>query len=369
MRLPSLALTASLVVASGLLGTSGTAAAQAACEAFQVYTPKHGSMSTLVRLSLPSGTGTELRKFGVELNALGYSPSQNLLYGVSRGSRVVTLDRSGNVVDRGKVYGIGWATAGAISGSTLYLRDGLRLLSLDVNPASPTYLKVVRTKWMSWLVTVDDWDFGPDALLYGVTSFGDVVSVNPVNGKVSYVGKHHALPFGTYGAVLMAPGRVLYAINNRSKGKSRLYRIPLAAPQNAVEVASYAPADTTDAAGCLTAPPVVEPPAPPPPVPPRPPVPPPTTTRPTPPRTTPPRTTPPPTTTTPPVRQVIQPPPPPPPVPPPTSKPRRSTPPPTAKPTAAPAKPDTEKKRRWALTTIVLIFGAGAAATLARRHR
>ncbi|ALG07991.1 DUF6923 family protein [Kibdelosporangium phytohabitans] len=368
MRLPRLALTASLLVTSGLIGVAtGTADAQGACEAFEVYTPKHGSASTLVKLSLPSGGGTELRKFGVELNAIGYSASQNLLYGMSSGSRVVTLDRGGNAVDRGKVHGVRNATAGAISGSTLYLRDGMQLVSLDVSPASPTYLKVVKTKWMSWLADVDDWDFGSDAQLYGVTTFGAVVSVNPVNGKVRTIGKPHGLPWGTYGAVLMAPGRVLYAINNREKGKSRLYRIPLAAPKTFTEVASYAPADTTDAAGCLTAPPVVDPPAPPPPVPPipQPPVPPPATSRPAPPRTTPPRTTTP--TTPPPINQVVQPPPPSP-APPPPSK-ARKTPPPTPKPVAARPKPDTEKKRRWAVTTIVLILGAGAAAGIAARHR
>ncbi|RSM59664.1 hypothetical protein DMH04_55590, partial [Kibdelosporangium aridum] len=256
MRLPSLALAASIVMASGLVGTAR--AADGECDAFEVYTPKHGSMSTLVRLSLPEGRGAELRKFSNELNAIGYSRSQNLLYGVSTRSHVVTLDRGGTAVDRGKVRGIGDATAGAISGSTLFLRDGLKLVSLDINPASPTYLQITRTKWLSWLAHVDDWDFGSDALLYGVTSVGMVVSVDPLTGKVRVVAKPSALPFGTYGAVLMAPGRILYAIVNRSHGKSRLYRIPLTGPKNTAEVASFAPADTTDAAGCLTPPPVVE---------------------------------------------------------------------------------------------------------------
>ncbi|CAM4021825.1 hypothetical protein KIPE111705_36750 [Kibdelosporangium persicum] len=322
MRLPSLALTVSFLVASGLVGSAH--AADGACEAFEVYTPKHGSMSTLVRLVLPAGSGTELRKFPSQLNAIGYSASQNLLYGVSTRSRVVTLDRGGTAVDRGKVHGIGDATAGAISGSTLFLRDGPKLVSLNIDPASPAYLKVTRTKWLSWLAAVDDWDFGSDAMLYGVTSHGLVVSVDPLSGKVRVLGRPHALPFGTYGAVLMAPGRILYAINNRSNGKSRLYRIPLNALRSASEVASFPPADSTDAAGCLTPPPVAEPPAPPPP-----PVPPPA---------------------------------------PPAYRPRKD-PPPSAKPVAALKKPDTEKKRRWAVVTLVLLLGASAAAATVARHR
>jgi hypothetical protein len=363
MRLTSLGLTASLVMATGLFGAFPVAAADGECDAFEVYTPKHGSSSTVVRLSLPDGTANEIRIFGNELNAIGYSASQNLLYGVSTRSQVVSIDRGGNAVVRGKVHGIGDATAGAVSGSTLYLRDGLKLVSLDIDPASPTYLQITRWKWLSWLADVDDFDFGPDALLYGVTSAGTVVSIDPVRGKVRVVAKPKALPHGTYGAVLMSPGRVLYAINNRSHGLSRLYRIPLNALQSAAEIAAFPAADVTDAAGCMPAPPIVEPPAPPSPPPPPPP---PATQRSVPPAPRPPA----PTTTTPPPPAIRAPGPLPPLPPAPTPKPKpKNSPPPSARPIAAPVPPDTDKKRRWALTTMVLILGAGAATATAVRRR
>ncbi|MBP2330899.1 hypothetical protein JOF56_011284 [Kibdelosporangium banguiense] len=367
MRLPSLGLTASLVMTTGLIGAVPSAAADGECDAFEVYTPKHGSSSTVVRLSLPDGGAGEIGQFGNELNAIGYAAGQNLLYGVSTRSQVVTIDRSGEAVVRGKVHGIGDATAGAVSGSTLYLRDGPKLMSLDIDPASPTYLQVTRWKWLSWLADVDDFDFGPDALLYGVTSAGMVVSIDPVRGKVRVVAKPKALPHGTYGAVLMSPGRILYAINNRSHGKSRLYRIALNDPQTATEVAAFPAADTTDAAGCLPAPRIEEPPAPPPsPQPPPPPPPPPPATQ----RPSPPAAPRPPAPTTTSVQPVVrQPAPVPPPIPPTsTNKPKKS-PPPSMRPVAAPVKPDTEKKRRWALTTMVLILGAGAAVAATVRNR
>jgi hypothetical protein len=366
-NLTGLGLTASLVMATGLIGAVPVAAADGECDAFEVYTPKHGSSSTVVRLSLPDGAASEIRKFGNELNAIGYSGSQNLLYGVSTRSQVVTIDRGGTAVVRGKVHGIGDATAGAVSGSTLYLRDGLKLVSLDINPGSPTYLQITRWKWLSWLADVDDFDFGSDALLYGVTSTGTVVSIDPVRGKVRVVSKPHVLPYGTYGAVLMSPGRVLYAINNRSRGMSRLYRIPLNAPQSAAEIAAFPAADVTDAAGCMTPPPIVEPPAPPSPPPVPPPPPPPASQRPVPPAPRPPAPT---TTTTPPPPAIRAPVPLPPlpPVPPAKPKPKKS-PPPSARPIAAPVPPDTEKKRRWALTTMVLLLGAGAATATAVRRR
>jgi hypothetical protein len=366
MRLTSLGLTASLVMATGLIGAVPVAAADGECDAFEVYTPKHGSSSTVVRLSLPGGTATEIRRFGNELNAIGYSSKQNLLYGVSTRSQVVTIDRGGNAVVRGKVHGVGDATAGAISGSTLYLRDGLKLVSLDIDPASPTYLQITRWKWLSWHADVDDFDFGSDALLYGVTSTGTVVSIDPVRGKVRVVAEPKALPHGTYGAVLMSPGRVLYAINNRSHGMSRLYRIPLDAPQSAAEIAAFPAADVTDAAGCMPAPRIVDPPVPPPTPPPPSPPPPSATQRPAPPAPRPPA----PTTTTTPPPPAIRAPGPLPPLPPPASTPKpKKSPPPSARPIAAPVPPDTDKKRRWALTTMVLLLGGGAATAAAARRR
>ncbi|MET0135844.1 MAG: hypothetical protein ABW215_19875 [Kibdelosporangium sp.] len=368
-KLPGITLAASLLAASGLVGSTPATAAEGACDAFAVYTPNQGSSSTVVGLALPGGAVSEIRKFGEEVNAIGYSPGQNLFYGVSTRSHVITVDRSGLPTDRGKVRGVGDATAGAVSGSTLYLRDGLRLLNLDIDPASPTYLKVVRTKWLSWLADVDDWDFGPDALLYGISSGGIIVSVDPVGGKVRMVARPHALPHGTYGAVLMAPGRILYTVVNRERGRSRLYRIPLAAPHTATEIATFEPKDTTDAAGCMPAPPVIEPPAPPPPAPPPSQAP---APAPAPPVAPPPVTRPVVVTTTPPPPQaiapapVVVPPPAPPGAPAPTSR-RKPVPGPI--PVATAATPDTAKKRRVALTTLLIVLGAGAAIGAAVRNR
>jgi hypothetical protein len=372
-KLPGIALSAALLLASGLTGSIPATAADGACDAFEVYTPLHDPSSTVAKLALPAGIAKEVHEFANELNAIGYSPSQNLLYGVSRQSHVVTISPGGAVVDRGKVHDVGDATAGAISGSTLFLRDGPRLLSLDVNPASPTYLKIVKVKWLSWIADVDDFDFGSDALLYGVTGIGAVVSIDPLRGTVRTVAKPKVLPRGTYGAILMAPGRILYAINNQVGSVSKLYRIPLAAPNTASEVASYPAADSTDAAGCLPAPQVVEPPAPPPPAQSSAPAPAPRSPgapAPVPPRIPVPIRTPVTTTSSSnPPPALVQQPVPPPLVPGPPKSIIRKPLPPSPRPVAAPVRSDTEKKRRWALTTLVLVLGAGAVAAATTRNR
>ncbi|GAB3877280.1 hypothetical protein GCM10029964_026130 [Kibdelosporangium lantanae] len=103
-RWPNVALVATLVMASGLAGSNDATAADGACDAFEVYTPKHGSSSTVVRLDLPTAHAVQLRTVTNELNGIGYAASQNLLYGISTNSHVVTIDPAGAVVDRGKVW-------------------------------------------------------------------------------------------------------------------------------------------------------------------------------------------------------------------------------------------------------------------------
>jgi hypothetical protein len=331
-----------------------TAAQDGGCETFQVYTRWHGNSSTVVRMTLPSGSSAPVGQIGYEVNAIGYAASQNLVYGVSGKSHVITISRAGVVTDRGKVTGLYDVTAGAALGTVLYLLDGLKLVLLDINPASPSYLKVLKTKWLSWQAhEVHDFDFGPDGQLYGVTG-GTIVTINPTSGAVRKVATPWGLPYhGTYGSVVLAPGRILYTINNEA---GRLYRIALDTPGSATQVTSVPVSEVSDASGCL-APPVVQPPPPPP-------APPPAPRPPAPAKTTPAPVT---TTTRSPAGAPV-------PVPPSAPPPETTTPPrnrthPTPKPMAQPVPPDTQKKRRWALTILVLIFGAGTAVAGIARSR
>ncbi|MGI5501683.1 DUF6923 family protein [Lentzea sp. CA-135723] len=311
------------------------------------------------------------------VNALGYSASLGRLVGLtSRGhywwknpSHVVLIDTKGVVNDLGPVEAQWFRTddvsAGAVVGTTFYVRDTARLHAIDIDPASPTYLRIVRTVVLDWpAMMLDDFAVNPvTGQLTGVSAAGwgpgEVVSFDPVSGRLLSRTEIPALPGkSTYGAVIIDAAGTIYAINNGYQGSSRLYRIT---GTTAVELSTGPQMGMIDAAGCLPnpMPPRVEPPAPRPEVP-------------VPPAPAPPVPAPAPA----PVPVVQQPPPPPPAVTtPPASVPPQPVPVRAARqrpepreelPVAAETTPMT-KSRKWAIVTVILVMlGAGTAAARAR---
>ena len=401
-RLAAAGLAAAGLVGGGVvvLGSgSGTAAPvpHPTCPVLRATAHGDHGLSTVYRVDLGTGAMTRLRLLDRRVDALGYHRGQRLVYGLS-GGRLVSLSLSGELSDRAAVRGhegLREASAGAVIGDSLVVRDGRHLRSVSINPADPRFGSVVRSVrlWPAELArTVDDFDVN-GGLLYGVTThvpyYGKVVRIDPTTGHVSHV-DGPKLPGGrSYGSAAFGPDGALFAASNRTADhdwfqhdkplRSLLVRValtPTAVPQ---EIAAWPVATHSDMTGCLASPPI--PPTsptttPPPPSPP-------TTTQPTSPPTTTTTTTPPPAPVAPP--PVIPPaaqPPPPAPVPPepapPVVVPPRVQPPPPApmvkqskrvSGAATPAISPTEKKRRWGITTLVLIMGAGAAAGAAHRNR
>jgi hypothetical protein len=213
------------------------------------------------------------------------------VYGVADGTRggrffhgahAVRIDAKGAVTDLGVIGRAGaqhplWslvtgATAGAIAGTRWYLRQDSDLYTVDLNPKSANYLRVVhRTalRPVSLAVGVDDFAYDPaDGLLYGVaaTSHGDgsVVRLDPSTGKVTVVPGLRFPRGGAYGSVVLGPGAI-YATANRDGHRSVTYRLPRDGSGPAVEVSTGPPLVSGDAAGCYTE---AAPPPPPPPPPP-----------------------------------------------------------------------------------------------------
>jgi hypothetical protein len=341
------------------------------CEAVLIRTGEHGGGTTLTRVDLPGGAETALPRAAYEMNALGYSSSQDLLYAIGNHGHVVRVTRSGAITDLGYPHGVprddlALATAGAVVGGSLVVRLDDRLFTVDVTPSSKTYLSVTRVVRMRPEADgLDDFAVDPvDGLLYGVNSTHGpptVVSVDPGSGAVRTVATPAGLPHGSsYGAAVIDSSRTLYVLDNNDGQRSRLFAVPRGGA--AKELTSGAPVGSSDAAGCLGQP------APPPPPPPPPP---PTTTTTTPPppaRVAPPAPPPPPPSPTP--APVVVPPPPVPqrPVVAPTTTKKGS--PPVVTPVAQAADhQERDKERRWALTTVILLVGGGAATHAASRAR
>jgi hypothetical protein len=363
----------SLLVLSAPFTSAVAHAAPPSCDAFQVRSLHRGALSTFAKVDVSSGGVTEVARLDYAVNALGYSSALGRLVGLtSKGhhwwknpSHVVLIDTRGVVSDLGPVDAYWFRTddvsAGAVVGTTFYVRDNARLHAIDIDPQSPSYLKIVRTVVLDWpALALDDFTADPvSGKLTGVSAAGwgpgEVVSFDPASGRVLSRTEVAGLPGkSTYGAVVIDSAGTVYAINNGHKGRSRVYRITGTA---AVELSSGQEMGTIDAAGCLPTPmpPRIEPPAPRPEVPP----PPPPAPKPAPVPAPAPVVPPPPVTTasTPPSV---------PPQPVPERAARQKPQPRKDLPLDAETTPLT-KSRKWAMVTIILVMlGAGAAAARAR---
>lgn len=414
MRWFSVAFVAVLVALTA--GTPRASAAGASCTVLRVRQGGTGSWVDTVRY--PDASFTTLARIPYRLNALGYSRAQDLVYGMTGGGDVVTLDRDGHAVKLGPLAGqrhlIG-ATSGAIVGNTWYVKGTSLLYAIDVTPGVLALRRAVPLRPWPAAAQVDDFDYdSADGLLYGVAAAvldgGVVVAFDPRSGQ-SWAASGLRLPAAAaYGSVVRAPDGSLYVTGNSVRGgPNREYRVVLSGNVViAVTELGISPRSTNnDAAGCLG--PVTPPTTPPPPptttTPPTTPPPPTTTTLSLPPPTTPPPPTPttppsatppppplPPTTTTrpppppppavrpAPVAVVVAPRPAPPPPPPPVRSVQRP-PPPTPSPPKPPSRKrppvtqpketddptantlnETKKKRDWAVAALVLILGGSIVA-------
>ncbi|HKN52958.1 MAG TPA: hypothetical protein VJX66_10675 [Amycolatopsis sp.] len=424
--LAAAAAVAGLLAATGWLAPGYSGAAQpGGCTVLQVETEHEEGPTTLRRLEIPSGTTESLVQVRFWINAIGYSPAQGLYYGIADGTidgrfrdgaHAVAIKGQSQMADFGPVGRAGerqprWsmltgATAGTITGDTWYVLRGDDLFTVDIRQGSPDYLKVVRRielRPSSLAEGVDDIEFDPaDGLLYAVSvsHHGEavVVTIDPASGKVKTLPALRFPAASAYGSVVIGPDDALYATANRIGQRSVTYRLPRDGSSPAAEIASGPGLVSSDAAGCLGLVPIPSMSSPEPTE-----LPPTTTTETTPAPTTTTETStaspappppPPPTTLTITVAPALPPvalPPPKPPsvVPPPIEQPVPTPTPtptptpstthpsvphhaePTAKPVAAPADraAATKVKRRWALTSLLLILGGSAAAMALRRYR
>lgn len=372
---------AGLAGALALLAAVLAPAAEAdpACEALQVRT--RGSTSVLHRVVLPDFTDTRVGALPYRMDALGYSAAQGFAYGIASGftdgGHVVVLRPGDPPLDLGPVIAgrgdTAWnpldhPTAGAIRGDRWYVVEDDHLHAVHVDPRSPTFrhvLSSVRLDGRHGPFGVDDFDIGPDGLLYGVaqtySGIPAVVRIDQRTGAVDPVVWLPGLLPDSYGSVVIGRDRALYVTANHSGGT---YRIGSGGAL--VKLAEVPHMSSSDAAGCLRRRPPTPTPTPPPP-PPSPTTPPPTTTPP------PPRSPAPTATATPPTAAPSRP------APTATPTPTRGPAPPepveepaapsdTASPAPVSEDPDadesghsTQEKRRWAVAALVLLIGGSAA--------
>ncbi|MEU4195345.1 hypothetical protein AB0E69_25825 [Kribbella sp. NPDC026611] len=237
--------------------------AAAGCSFLDFESSGFHSLSRLVRVELPSGARSEVGRLEYQVQAAGYSRSQDLVYGIAtrdhdgwllRKPVLVSMTRSGVVTDLGPIRtgvgGLADPIAGAVVGGRFYVRDHLRLYTVDL-----TQRKVVQSVHLSVLgLEVEDFGADPSSgVLYGISTWGHVaklVTVSPASGSVHEIAQVPGIPWQDgYSSVVVTPTAV-YAAHTGHVRQSELYRIGYDGSSS--KLAAWPAVANSDAAGCLT---------------------------------------------------------------------------------------------------------------------
>jgi hypothetical protein len=260
---------------------------------YQVHLPRGHRTSSLGTFDLSSSTFRPIRALrlartgGIQVNAIGFSQSQNVFWGMRtdpfRRDRVVRIDSRANVDDIGQPTDISGrpvaveAVTGTVRNDRLYIHNKLdnSLLVIDVDPDSETLGRVLhrarlnRTSGNFGFLQIGDWDFNSrDGMLYSLEMQGRlgrpstrrmVIVVNPTTGAVrdiADVSRH--LPDGqNYGAVYIEESSGIMYVSNNDVGRRHRHSQTFGIQQfNPPIVTAYrrgGALDVNDGADCLQA--------------------------------------------------------------------------------------------------------------------
>lgn len=195
-----------------------------------------------------------------KLNGLGFNYADALLYGWSYEYR--TLARVGvdysvepltlvNALDDNYFVGDVRVDGSAYFAYKRGTGGSHGLWRIDLDSASPTYLDPVRViDGQSLSLAIFDFAFHPDnGLLYSVTSAGDLVTIDPDNGTVSFL--QRLAERGTFGAVYFDVDGRLY-ISRNTDGAIFQINVADASPE-AVWYAQGPKSSQNDGARCALA--------------------------------------------------------------------------------------------------------------------
>ncbi|HWB34651.1 MAG TPA: GEVED domain-containing protein [Rugosimonospora sp.] len=248
---------------------------------YQVQT-QAAQNSVLGYFDLNTSTFVPIKQLPTLVNAIGYSTTQNVFWGVdvksSMAEKLVRIDSKGNldydlaptVSAGGPAYAPLTTVTGAVNEDRLYLHTKVpanHLLVIDIDPDSPTLGVVLddvtlsRTTPGEDYLNIGDWDFNPvDGKLYALewqgTTRRTLVSVDPATGVVADVFDLTAkIPDGqNFGADYVEKGdNILYVSDNdvnRAGAHSQTFSVDISTGQ-VIAYTPGAPLTINDGAGCL----------------------------------------------------------------------------------------------------------------------
>jgi sugar lactone lactonase YvrE len=226
-----------------------------------------GVLSPISASNFPSG-----------VNAIGFNQLDNYIYGIksSSGNVVVRIDANGVGYELGAIPGLPLADYNSGDVNTngiLYVKAATATTAygIDLNPASPTYLTIVKT--VTGLISSSDFAFHPtNGKLYTIqdaTSKVYEISWPAAGATVAATlvdrGKPTNLPIGTYGAIYFASDGSMYGYSNGTVGSNNgaIYRmtnvVGTGLPVATALTTSATGVSSNDGARCPLAPPIVPP--------------------------------------------------------------------------------------------------------------
>ncbi|NUR70591.1 MAG: hypothetical protein HOU81_07205 [Hamadaea sp.] len=200
--------------------------------AYMVTLPEGSGRSTFNRYDISTAKLIPIKQFDFVVNAIGYSKTQNLIWGVhsvdNAPDKLVRFGEQGELVEVGVPQDSSGtaltgfeALAGTVDGDKYIVHTRTpanHLMAIDVKPGSPTFGQVLtdvtlsRTSPGRAYLNVGDWDvYDQDGLLYAVeldSNFRKLVKVDPASGQVTDVATVTAdLPdSANYGAAFVEDG-------------------------------------------------------------------------------------------------------------------------------------------------------------------
>jgi uncharacterized repeat protein (TIGR01451 family) len=214
------------------------------------------------------------------VNAIGFNRLNGYLYGMQPGNNhVVQVDANGVGYDLGAIAGVptgnNFIVGDVDANGVLYImiNPGSTIYGIDVNPASPTYLTLLKTISLT-STNILDFAFHPtNGKLYGVISSNSHVveiTLPSGSGTATVIDRGQPTVLGSagasgYGAVYFANDGTLYAYRNGIAGTTNgvIYKITGVESTNPglpvakILTSTATPISQNDGARCPLAPPPV----------------------------------------------------------------------------------------------------------------
>ncbi|MGG5461454.1 DUF6923 family protein [Clostridium sp. B9] len=236
-----------------------------------------GSPTEVFLIDLITGISTKIGDLGgIDVNAIGFNPVDNLIYGYDQSNReIVSVDENLNVTTLTPrptgLPNIQGFTTGTIDPNGYYYMYGAtlnRFFVVDLDSSRSTYGKLVDSTMgyieqtgpnygvpfsPSGSITIHDWAWNTDNnTLFAIIIGGTGVSINPLTGSRTTLSTS-GLPGGIYGAIFSYADGQVFAIRNTSGVVYRMNFNSTFTSVNADIFSQSASADTNDGANCIDA--------------------------------------------------------------------------------------------------------------------